>query len=579
MPSNLEAIRHSLSHLMAMAVLKIFPDAKLGIGPTIADGFYYDFELDRPLIPQDLREISKIMHLLILEHLDFVQEFKSPKEAKKIMAQQPYKLELIDKLIKAKEKLSFYRSGDFLDLCVGPHVKNSKEINPEAFKLTYVAGAYWRGSEKNKMLQRIYGLAFANKKELDDHLLKMALIEKRDHRKIGQEQNLFSLSEEVGGGLVIWHPAGAIIRNTIENFWKEEHQKRGYQYVYSPHIGNLGLWKKSGHWEFYRENIYSPMEIDKNLFLIKPMNCPYHVQIYKTQMRSYRDLPLKYCELGTVYRYERAGVLHGLLRVRGFTQDDAHIFCRADQLEEELTQVMKFALFMLKTFGYREFAVDLSVRDPKNKKKYLGSDAIWNKAEKALETALKKVKLKYQRAEGEAVFYGPKADIKLIDSLGRSWQGPTIQVDFNFPEKFDLTYVDEKGKKARVVMIHRTVLGSMERFVGCLLEHYGGALPLWLSPMQVAILSVGKAHRRFCEKLNKEFQEQNIRTYLNNANQTVGYKIREAEKQKIPYMLVIGDKEMKAKTLTVRQRGQTKLLKIPVTKFLKELKKKIDKKV
>ncbi len=593
---RIETIRHSLSHIMAYAVQELYPGTKFGIGPAIENGFYYDFDLKRSLAPEDLPKIaeSKVSSLtlaslqvieekirgLIKQNIKFEKKIISKKEAKKIFKNQPYKLELIEEKSKIKnqksktqiknQKLSIYQCGNFMDLCVGPHVKSTQEINPDAFKLTKIAGAYWRGSEKNVMLTRIYGLAFQTKKELADYLKLEKEAEKRDHRLLGKKLDLFNISEQVGSGLVIFHPKGAIIRHLIEDFWKKEHQKRGYQYVYSPHIGNLNLWKTSGHWEFYRENLYNPIGIDEEQYLLKPMNCPFHVQIYKSQIRSYRDLPLRYCELGAVYRYEKAGVLHGLLRVRGFTQDDAHIFCAGDQITEEVKGVLDLALFMLAFFGFKKYEVDLSVRDLKNKSKYLGDNKIWQKAENALEYVLKKKKIKYKRAEGEAVFYGPKIDIKLIDAIGRPWQGPTIQVDFNFPEKFDLTYIDNKGKKREVVMIHRTVLGSMERFIGVLLEHYAGALPLWLSPEQVWIIPVGSGHKKYAQKVKKELSS--FRVEVRSENETVSKKIREGEIQKIPYLLVVGNKEVKEKSVGVRKRGKGDIGMMKIDKFIEKIK-------
>jgi len=437
---KIEIIRHSISHVLAAAVEQLFPGVKFGIGPVIKDGFYYDFD-NLKISKEDLSKIEEKMRQLIKQDLKFAKKEISQAEAKKIFKNQPYKLELLAGL----KKITIYKTGDFVDLCRGPHIKSTKEIKSNVFKLTKIAGAYWRGDEKNKMLQRIYGVAFNSQKELNEYLAKQIEAEKRDHRQLNQMLDLYQISDEVGAGLIILHPKGAIIREEIEKFWKQEHQKHGYQYVSSPHIGKLDLWKKSGHWEFYRENLYPPMEIEGNQYLLKPMNCPFHVQIYQSQIRSYKELPIRYCELGTVYRYEKTGVLHGLLRVRGFTQDDAHIFCRPDQLAQEVVGVLNLALFMLKSFGFKEYQFELAVRDAKAKKKnYLGSDKIWQKAEKALVYALEKKKLKYYRAEGEAVFYGPKIDIKLIDALGRGWQGPTIQVDFNFPEKFDLNYIDNK---------------------------------------------------------------------------------------------------------------------------------------
>lgn len=575
MPSKnqekLNIMRHSCSHILAEAVMDMFPEAKLGIGPSTEEGFYYDFELPRTLIPEDLKLLEKRMQKIIKQNLPFkkrvVDKTKAIDFFKK--AKQSYKVELLKDL--PNKQVTFYEQGNFVDLCSGPHLKSTGEIG--SFKLLSIAGAYWRGSEKNPMLQRIYGTCFENQKELDTYLKEKEEIEKRDHRKLGKTLDIYSSNDEVGAGLTIWHPNGAIIRGIIEDFWKAEHKKRDYLYLYTPHIGNIGLWKKSGHWEFYREDIYSPIEIDKAQYLLKPMNCPFHVQVFKNDMRSYRDLPIRYAELGTVYRYERAGTLHGLLRVRGFTQDDAHIFCRPDQLEREIISVLDLATFMLKSFGFQKYEIDLSVRDPKNKKKYLGSDEVWKKAEESLTKALKVKKLKFKTVEGEAVFYGPKIDIKLVDSLGRTWQGPTIQVDFNFPEKFDLNYIDEKGKKQRPIMIHRTVLGSMERFIGCLLEHFAGALPVWLSPVQIAIVPVGSKHNKYAKQIGNELEE--LRVKVDESAESVNKRIRNAEMQKIPYIIVVGDKEIKAKTVTVRDRSN-KLSEMKVNKFKEKLLKEIN---
>jgi len=576
MITKIEKIRHSLSHIMALAVKEIFGKVKFGIGPVIENGFYYDFDLPKTLKPEDLPKIEKKMQEILSHNLKFEKKEVSYEEAKKKISGQPFKKELLEEIKNKGEKISFYKSGGFTDLCSGPHVRSTKEINPEAFKLVRIAGAYWRGDEKNKMLQRIYGVAFLTKKELEEYLKRQKEIEERDHRVLNNELEIYSISEEVGAGLILWHKNGSIIRNEIENFWKSEHQKRGYHYIYTPHLGNKKLWDKSGHTKFYKENMYSPIKIDEVEYLIKPMNCPFHIEIFKSKLYSYRDLPVRFCELGTVYRYERAGTLHGLLRVRGFTQDDSHIFCRPDQLEDEIKGVIDLSLFMLNSFGFKKFEISLSVRDPKNKKKYLGTDKMWEKAESALENALKKKKLSFKREEGEAVFYGPKIDIKLIDSLGRSWQGPTNQVDFNLPEKFDISYINKKGKKERVVMIHRTVLGSMERFIGNLMEHYAGAFPVWLSPVQVQIIPVGAGHVNYAKKLARELEKENIRVFVDDLNETVGYKIRKAIRQKVPYMLVIGDKEVKSKSLAVRERGKKKLRKMIQKNFIAEVKKKIE---
>jgi len=570
---NLEIVRHSLSHVLAMAVRQMFPEAKLGIGPAIEDGFYYDFDLPRTLIPEDLPLLEEKMREIIKSNIEFKQE---DKEAQKAYQEEKksgadYKAELVGDLIaNGSEKVSYYVSGDFRDLCAGPHIRNTQQLKNIGFKLTKIAGAYWRGSEKNKMMQRIYGLAFENEKELQKYLERLAQAEARDHRKLGQELDLFSVPEDIGGGLPVWHPKGSILRNQVEEFWKKTHRENGYDYVYTPHIGKIDLWKKSGHWDFYRENLYSPMDIDEQEYLIKPMNCPFHIAIFQSSLRSYRELPIRYCELGTVYRYERSGVLHGLTRVRGFTQDDAHIFCREDQLEKEIVEVIKLADYMMKTFGFK-YKAYLSTKP----EKAIGSEKIWKEATKALEGALKKTKTKYSVDPGEGVFYGPKIDIKFEDSVGREWQGPTIQVDFNFPEKFDVTYIDAKGVKARPVMVHRTVLGSMERFIGVLIEHYGGEFPVWLAPTQVNIITVGASNKKFASNVYKDLVDRGFRVQLRIDNETVGKKIRDSELAKIPYALVIGDKEMDSGSVAVRRLHDKKIEVIKVDKFITSLQEEV----
>ncbi|MEW6407351.1 MAG: threonine--tRNA ligase [Patescibacteria group bacterium] len=576
---SIDILRHSCSHVLAQAVWQMFPEAKLGIGPTIENGFYYDFLLPRTLTPEDLKILEDKMRQIIKQNAAFEKKVVPIERALEFYSKkwdQPFKRELTEDLKKQGARaVIVYQDGKFIDLCRGPHLDSTGEITPSAFKLTRIAGAYWKGSEKRPMMQRIYGIAFASEKELKDYLQLQEKIKQYDHRETNKAQKLFGIYEQVGGGLILWHPKGAIVRQIIENFWREEHLRRGYQYVYTPHIGQLGLWKKSGHFSFYRENMYSPIKIDKVEYMLKPMNCPFHVQIYKSEMRSYRDLPIRFCELGTVYRYERAGTLHGLLRVRGFTQDDAHIFCASLQVEKEVSDVLDFAIFMLKSFGFKKFEIDLSLRDPKNKQKYLGNETVWQKAEGALETALKKKKLKYKKTLGEAVFYGPKIDLKLIDSLGRGWQGPTVQIDFNFPEKFDLNYINEKGQKEKVVMIHRTVLGSMERFFGSLLEHTGGALPTWLAPVQCIFIPVSDKFEKKIGVIVEKIKKEGLRIEIDLRNESVGKKISDAIKQKIPYMIVMGEKEIKSKKLAVRERGGKKVQKIALATFVKKLKKEI----
>jgi len=577
--SKLKKIRHSLAHVMAAAVWQMFPETKFGIGPTIENGFYYDFDLPRTLIPEDLPLIEERMKKIIKEDVKFIKKSINIDKAIKFFtkANQKYKIELLKDLRKKGEKqVTLYKSGDFVDLCRGPHLKSTKELDPDAFKLVSIAGAYWKGSETNPMLQRIYGVAFENKKDLVKHLRYLKEVEKRDHRKLGKEMDIFQISDEIGAGLPIFQPNGALIRDEIERFWKEEHRKRGYKYIYTPHIGKLSLWKKSGHWQHYREMMYSPIEIDGTKYLLKPMNCPFHVQVYKSDVRSYRDLPFKTAEIGTVYRWEKPGVLHGLLRVRMISQDDAHIFCRINQLEKEIEDVLELAFYMLKSFGFKEFEIELAVRDEAGKKNYIGKENYWQRAEAALVSVLDKKKLKYVRAEGEAKFYGPSIDIKLKDALGRFWQGPTIQVDFNFPEKFNLNYIDEQGKKIRPVMVHRTVLGAMERFIGNLIEHWAGHFPLWLAPEQVRILPVSDKFKGYADKLGKRCQEMGIRFRVDEAAETLGKRIREAEIKKIPYILVVGEKEERSETVAVRHSKRGDLGKMRMIDFLKKIKKEIE---
>ena len=544
---NLEIMRHSASHVMAEAVQSIFPDAKFGIGPAIEDGFYYDFDLPRSLNPEDLPLVEKKMNEIIASNGPFSRKEVTKAEARRLFAAQPYKLELIDEL--PDEKVSLYRQGSFLDLCRGPHVNSTGEI--KAFKLTSIAGAYWRGDEHRPMLQRIYGVAFDTKAALDEHLKRLEEAARRDHRKLGKELDLFSIQEEFGPGLVLWHPRSAIIRRAIEDFWKDEHVKRGYDLVYTPHLARMDLWKTSGHLEFYQDYLYSPMDVEGQKYILKPMNCLGHILIYKSRMRSYRELPIRYAELGTVYRYERSGVLHGLSRVRGFTQDDAHIFCRPDQLEEEVVGVLDLALFMIDTFGFSNYQLLLSTRP----EKYTGTIQVWDEATDTLRQALDRSKLAYEIDPGEGVFYGPKIDIKFESALGKAWQGPTIQVDFNLPQRFDVTYIGEDGKEHSVVMVHRTVLGSMERFLATLLEHYGGAFPLWLAPVQARIIPVADRHLDYAHKLAAQLKSEGIRAEVDARAERINAKIRQAQLEKIPYMLVVGDKEVATSTVSIRLRS------------------------
>jgi threonyl-tRNA synthetase len=558
--ARLEKMRHSAAHVMAEAVQALFPGAKFGIGPAIEDGFYYDFELPRPLVPENLIAIEAKMREIITGNFSFSREEIGKAKAHKLFAEQPYKLELIDEL--SDNKVTIYRQGSFVDLCRGPHVNSTGEI--KAFRLTSIAGAYWRGDERRPMLQRIYGVAFETDAELEGYLARLAEAAKRDHRKLGKELDLFSLHEEFGPGLVHWHPKGALVRQIIEDFWKEEHRKRGYEIVYTPHIAKLNLWKTSGHWDFYRENLYSPMDVEGQEYIVKPMNCLGHIMIYKTQLRSYRNLPLRYAELGTVYRYERSGVLHGLARVRGFTQDDAHIFCRPDQIEAEVSEAVRLARFMMKTFGFNEYELLLSTRPDH----YAGTIQIWEEATEALRKVLESLGLKYTIDPGEGVFYGPKIDVKLRDALDRLWQGPTIQVDFNLPQRFDVNYIGEDGLEHQVVMVHRTVLGSMERFMACLVENYAGAFPVWLSPVQVAIIPIADRHLSYANQVADELREKGIRVQVDDRSERMNLKIREAQLMKIPYMFVVGDKEMEASQVSLRLRSGEDSGLLPVSKFL-----------
>ncbi|MGQ9546445.1 MAG: threonine--tRNA ligase [Dehalococcoidia bacterium] len=540
-------MRHSAAHIMAEAVQHLFPEAKFGIGPTIENGFYYDFELPRALTPEDLPVIENEMREIIRQNVPFLAQKMSRDEARKLFATQPYKLELIDEI--PDSDVTIYKQGSFTDLCRGPHLTSTGEV--KAFKLTHTAGAYWRGDEKRPMLQRIYGIAFANQKELDDYLAWQAEVNKRDHRKLGKELDLFSAHEEIGPGLICWHPKGALIRQIIEDFWKAEHARRGYDIVYTPHIAKLDLWKASGHWEFYRDYLFPQMEIEGQQYLLKPMNCLAHILIYKSRLHSYRNLPLRYAELGTVYRYERTGVLYGLARVRGFTQDDAHIFCRPDQVEEEVSEVVQLARFMMSSFGFAEYELLLSTRP----EKYAGTVAMWEEATQALKHVLERLGLHYEVDPGEGVFYGPKIDIKLKDALGHFWQGPTIQVDFNLPQRFDVCYIGEDGLEHDVVMIHRTVLGSMERFLACLIEHYGGAFPVWLSPVQALIIPIADRHIDYAHKVESDFRNEGIRVQVDDRSERMNLKIREAQLDKVPYMLIVGDKEMASGGVSLRLRS------------------------
>ena len=572
---KIETIRHSLSHILAAAVQELFPGTKFGIGPAIENGFYYDFDLKRSLAPEDLPKIEKKMRELIGQNISFKKERLLTSDVNKLFGNQPYKLELL----KQMKQPTIYKSGDFIDLCKGPHVKSTKEIPIDAFKLTKIAGAYWRGSERNPMLTRIYGIAFKTKKELEDYLRKEAEAEKRDHRDIGLKLDLFHIDENIGPGLILWHPKGAILKKTIMDYALNQYLRTGYQLVDTPHIAKLNLWKVSGHLDFYKENMMPPMHLteigkeEKEDYQIKPMNCPFHIAIYKTKIRSYKDLPIRYTEMGTVYRYEKSGTLFGLVRVRQITQDDAHIICTPDQLSQELFSTLKLTYKILKDFGFKEFDVYLSTQP----EKFVGTPKIWKKAENSLKYALEKLKLKYETDRGGGAFYGPKIDIKIKDALGRAWQCTTIQLDFNLPERFDMTYIDQKGKKQRPIMIHRALIGSIERFIGVLLEHYAGALPLWLAPVQIWIIPVGSRHEKYAKACGEQFSAAGLRINIKDENKTVSKKIREGELQKIPYLLVVGDKEMKLRAVRVRSKNKD-LGVMLLTKFIEKIKLEIEKK-
>jgi threonyl-tRNA synthetase len=544
-----EIYRHSTSHVMAHAVKRLFPEVRVAIGPAIQDGFYYDFEIGKTFTPEDLAAIEKEMASLIKANSPFVRKEIPREEAIRFFEEmgEVYKVELLREI--GDETISLYEENGFVDLCRGPHLPSTGRI--AAFKLLSVAGAYWRGDEKNRMLQRIYGTSFSNSADLKKYLDFLEEVKKRDHRRLGKELDLFSVSDEIGPGLILWHPNGALIRKTIEDFWRNEHLKSDYQILYTPHIAKLDLWKRSGHLDFYRENMYSPMEIEGVDYELKPMNCPFHLSVYKSSLRSYRDLPVRYAELGTVYRYERSGVLHGLLRVRGFTQDDAHIFCREDQIEEEILRVLDFTLFILRTFGFDRYDIYLSTRP----EKYVGSPENWERSTNALKSALESKGLSFTVDPGEGVFYGPKIDIKVKDSLGRPWQCSTIQVDFNNPERFDITFRGADGKEHRPIMVHRALMGSLERFFGILIEHYAGAFPLWLSPVQLSVLTIAERHAEYARTFAAGLKKRGIRTELAIDSEKIGNKIRKSSVRKIPYAVIIGDKEVSERTVMVRRRN------------------------
>ena len=559
-PDGIEVVRHSTAHVMAAAVKELFPDALITIGPSIENGFYYDFDVETPFTPEDLARIEEKMGEIVRSDLPFTREEVSKEEANQRFPGEPYKENLLAEI--PDDAVSLYKVGNFLDLCRGPHVPSSGRVG--AFKLMNTAGAYWRGDSKNRMLTRIYGCAFATKKELDAHLALLEEIKKRDHRKLGKELDLYSVNEEIGAGLILWHPKGSVVRRVMEDFWRDEHARAGYDLVFSPHIAKLDLWRVSGHLDYYRQSMFGAIEVEGQDYQLKPMNCPFHIQIYKSKMRSYRDLPIRYAELGTVYRFEPSGTLHGLLRVRGFTQDDAHLFLSPDQLDEEIFALLDFTLFVLRRFGFDRYEVYLSTRPDR----YAGTTENWAKAETALKKALERKGLLYLVDPGEGVFYGPKIDIKIKDTLGRAWQCSTIQVDFNNPERFHVSFVGEDGSPRQAIMIHRALMGSLERFFGVLVEHYAGAFPLWLAPVQVDVLPVTDRQADAVRETIASLRAAGFRAEGDFRNEKLGYKIRESQLQKVPYALVIGDRELLLRQVAPRRRGGEQLPPMSLEEFL-----------
>ncbi len=572
-PEGREVYWHSTSHLLAHAVKQLFPQARLAIGPAIEEGFYYDFDLDRPFTPEDLEKIEKKMAELVKAATRITRKNLSRAEALAFFNNngETYKAELINELPE-NDTISIYEQGDFADLCRGPHVPTTAKI--KAFKLLSIAGAYWRGSEKNKMLQRIYGISFPAREALDAYITRLEEIKRRDHRKLGKDLDLFSLSDEVGGGLVLWHPRGALIRKTIEDFWRDEHQKNGYDFVYSPHVGRANLWETSGHLSFYRENMYSSMDVEGQEYYVKPMNCPFHIMIYKNKLRSYRELPLRYAELGTVYRFERSGVLHGLLRVRGFTQDDAHIFVSPEDMEEEVVRVIGFVLKMLRTFGFEDFKAYIATRPEKS----VGDQTMWDRSTQALKVAADKAGLGYEMDEGGGAFYGPKIDIKIKDALGRLWQCSTVQFDFNLPDRFDMSFIGVDNQAHRPYVVHRALLGSIERFFGMLIEHYAGAFPVWLAPVQAKVICITDKQLDYAKGVREKLLAAGIRAELDARSEKIGFKIREAAMEKVPYILVVGDKEVQQNMVAVRERGGKDLGVMSLDEFMNSMQKLIQEK-
>jgi threonyl-tRNA synthetase len=570
-PNGLDLIRHTAAHVMAEAVQDLFPDAKVTIGPVIENGFYYDFDYERGFTPEDLEKIEMRMKEIVEEKKPLIRKTVSREEASRIFSEdgEDYKIEIINEL-PPDEKISIYGQGNWYDLCRGPHAPSTEYVR--VFKLLSVAGAYWRGDERNQMLQRIYGTAFAKESDLKNYLDRIEEAKKRDHRKLGKELDLFSIQDDIGPGLVLWHPNGARIRRVIEDFWRAEHERSGYEILFTPHVARLDLWEKSGHLEFYQEFMYSPMEVENSQYEIKPMTCPFHIMIYKSGVRSYRDLPLRWAEIGTVYRYERSGVLHGLLRVRGFSQDDAHIFCTPEQIEDEVLGVLNLIMSFLRTFGFDDFKIFLSTRPDK----FVGSEHNWDRAIEALKNALERKGLEYELDEGGGAFYGPKIDIKIKDVIDRSWQCSTVQVDFNLPERFNMNFIGVDNTRHSPIMIHRAILGSFERFFGILVEHYGGAFPLWLSPVQVRLATVSEEQISYAGSIYDTLRERAIRVDKDFRNEKLGMKVREAQLMKIPYLLVIGKNEVESRTVSPRKRGGENLSSMTLERFLELVAKEND---
>ena len=571
---DLATIRHSAAHVMAAAVKQLYPDAKFDIGPATENGFYYDFDMEHRLVTEDLKAIEKAMKKLIGRKLPFERFETNRDEAKKLLEGQPYKLERLADIAE-EDTISFYRTGDFLDLCRGPHVENSGEIG--AVKLTGIAGSYFRGDEKNPMLQRIYGIAFPTEEELQAYLRQQEEAAKRDHRKLGVELDLFGFSDNVGPGLVLWRPKGSLIRHLVESFWKEEHYKNGYELLYTPHIGQSLLWETSGHLGFYRDGMYSPMEIDERDYYVKPMNCPFHIEVYRSRLRSYRELPLRWAELGTVYRYEKSGALHGLMRVRGFTQDDSHIICTPESIEDEIAEVLRFSLEMNRTFFGSATVIKpyLSTRP----EKAVGEPERWETAIRSLRKAVEKCGLDCEVDEGGGAFYGPKIDLKIKDAIGREWQTTTIQFDFNLPERFDMTYIGEDGRKHRPYMVHRALLGSLERFFGILVEHYAGAFPLWLAPEQARILPVSDAQIEKAQEIAKELRAKGFRVGVDEQAAGLGAKIRAARNERVPYLMVLGEREAEAGCVALRTRREGELGAMSVEEVAKKMQNEVENKI